>query len=67
MHIGMDRGGGCAAILACPHPRDRTDWEERSASANVQEVIPAELHAFFEEYLAETERLLANFDPRGFF
>ena len=29
-------------------------------------VIDAGLHAYFEEYLAETERLLADNDQRGF-
>jgi len=30
-------------------------------------VIDAGLHAYFEEYLAETERLLADNDQRGFY
>ena len=33
----------------------------------LQKVIAADLHAYFEAYLAETERLLANNDQRGFY
>ena len=41
------------------HPRDRTVWKTlTSACAKLQEAIAAGLHAYFEEYLAETERLL---------
>ena len=38
-----------------------------SVCANLQKVIAAGLHAYFEEYLAETERLLANNDQKGFY
>ena len=43
-------------------PRDRTAWKTlRTACANLRAVIN------FEEYLAETERLLADNDQRGFY
>ena len=49
------------------HPRDRTAWKTlRSAGANLRKVMAKGLHAYFEEYLAETERLLANNDQKGF-
>ena len=34
--------------------------------ANLRKEIAAGLHAYLEEYLAETERLLGNNDQRGF-
>ena len=37
----------------------------RTACANLREVIVSGLHAYFEEYLAESERLLAGDDQRG--
>ena len=47
--------------------RDKTAWKTlRTACANLRGVIDAGLHAYFEEYLAETERLLADNDQRGF-
>ena len=50
------------------HPRDRIAWKTpRSAYASLQGVIDAGLHTYFEEYLAETERLLANEHQRGFY
>ena len=39
----------------------------RTACAKLQGVIDAGLYAYFEEYLAETERLLADNDQRGFY
>ena len=39
----------------------------RTACANLRAVIDAELHAYFEEYLGQTERLLADNDQRGFY
>ena len=49
------------------NPRDRTAWKTlRTACANMRAMIDAGLHAYFEEYLAETERLLADNDRRGF-
>lgn len=41
----------------------------RSAGANLQEkeVISAGLHSYYDDYLAETKRLLANNDGRGFY
>ena len=48
------------------NPRDRTAWKTlRTACANLRAVIDAGLHA--SEYLAETERLLADNDQRGFY
>ena len=48
------------------NPGDRTAWKTlRTACANLRAVIDAGLHAYFEEYLAETERLLADNDHRG--
>ena len=45
--------------------RDKTAWKMlRTACANLRGVIDAGLHAYFEEYLAETERLLADNDQR---
>ena len=50
------------------NPRDRTAWKTlRTACANLRAVIDAGLHAYFEEYLAETERLLADKDQRGLY
>ena len=39
----------------------------RTACANLRGVIDAGLHAYFEEYLAETKRLLADNDQRDFY
>ena len=39
----------------------------RTACANLPAVIDAELHAYIEEYLAETDRRLADNDQRGFY
>ena len=50
------------------NPRDRTAWTTlRTACGNLRAVIDAGLHAYFEKYLAETERLLADNDQRGFY
>lgn len=50
------------------HPRDRIAWKTlRTACDNQQEVIVAKVHAPFEEYLAESERLIAKNDQRGFY
>ena len=50
------------------HPWDRIAWETlRTACANLQQVVGAGRHAYFKEYIAETERLLANNDLRGFY
>ena len=50
------------------NPRDRSAWKTlRTACANLRVVIDAGLHAYFEEYLAETKRLLADNDQRGFY
>ena len=50
------------------NPRDKTAWKTlRTACANLRGVIDAGLHAYFEGYLAETERLLADNDRRGFY
>ena len=47
------------------NPRDSTAWKTlRTACAHLRAVIDAGLHAYFEEYLAETERLLADNDQR---
>ena len=52
----------CALIL------ETTAWKTlRTACANLRAVIDAGLHAYFEEYLAEAERLLADNDQRGFY
>ena len=48
------------------HPRDRIAWKTlRTACANLQKAVAAGIHAYFEEYLAETERLLAKTNKRG--
>ena len=48
--------------------RDKTTWKTlRTACANLRGVIDAGLRAYFEEYLAATERLLADNDQRGFY
>ena len=50
------------------HPRDRIAWKKpRTACANLQEVVAAGVHAYFEEYFTETETLLENNDQRGFY
>ena len=50
------------------HPRDRIAWKALIyACANLQKVIAAGRRAYFEEYLAETERLVANNDQRRFY
>ena len=49
------------------NPRDRTAWKTlRTACANLRAMIDEGLHDYFKEYLAETERLLADNDQRGF-
>ena len=48
--------------------RDKTAWKTpRTACATLRGVIDARLHAYFEEYLAETERRLADNDQWGFY
>ena len=48
--------------------RDKTAWKTlRTACANLRGVIDAVLHSYFEEYLAETERFLADNDHWGFY
>ena len=48
--------------------RDKPAWKTlRTACANLRGVIDAGLHAYFEGYLGETERLLADNDQRGFY
>ena len=50
------------------NPSDRTAWKTlRTACANLRAVIDAGLHAYFEEYLTETEGLLTDNDQRGFY
>ena len=39
----------------------------RTASANLQESIAAGAHAYFVEYITETERFLAGIGQRGFY
>ena len=47
---------------------DKTAWRtQRTACTNLRRVIDAGLHAYVEEYLAETERVLADNDQRGFY
>ena len=47
---------------------DKHAWNAlTTACANFRGVIDAGLHAYVEEYLAETERLLADNDQRGFY
>ena len=48
--------------------RDKTAWKTlRTTCANRRGVIDAGLYAYFEEFLAETERLLVDNDQRGFY
>ena len=48
--------------------KDKTGMKTlRTAYANLRRAIDAALHTFFEKYLAETERLLADNDQRGFY
>ena len=48
--------------------RDKTAGKTlMTTCANLRGVIAAGLHAYFEEYLAETERLLADNDQRGLY
>ena len=50
------------------HPWDRIALKTlRSACTNLQEVIAAGMHVNFGGHLAETERLLAKNDQRGFY
>lgn len=57
-----------ARQLSSAHPRDRIAWETlRTACDNLQEVIAVKVHAHFEEYLAESERLIAKNDQRGLY
>ena len=47
---------------------DKPAWRMlRTACANLRWVIDAGFHAYFDEYLAETDRRLADNDRRGFF
>ena len=62
----MDSEGDARQFLRA-HPRDRSAWKTlKSACANLPKVIAAGLQAYFEAYLAKTERLLANNDQRVF-
>ena len=48
--------------------KDNTAWKTlRTACANLRKAIDAALNTYFEECLAETERLLADNDQRGFY
>lgn len=48
--------------------KDKAAWKTlRKACANLRRAIDAALHAYLEEYLTETERLLADNDQRGFY
>ena len=48
--------------------RDKTTWKTlRTACANLRGVIDAGLLVYFEEYLAETEIILADNDQQGFY
>ena len=48
--------------------KDTTAWKTpRTARVNLRRAINAVLHAYFEEYLAETERLLAGNNLRCFY
>ena len=38
-----------------------------TSTENLQQVVAAGIHAYIEEYLADTERLLANNEQRGFY
>ena len=48
-------------------PIARVPTREDNSLANLRGVIDAGVHAYFEDYLAETERLLADNDQRGFY
>ena len=51
-----------------PNPRDKTAWDAlRTVCANLRGVVDAGLHAYFQKYLAETDRLLTDNDQRGFY
>ena len=55
----------CALILLIKDKIARKTL--RTACANLRGVTNAGLHAYFQEYLAETQRLLADNDQRGFY
>ena len=55
------------ARIALPTPGVEPRKTLRSACANRQKGIAADLHAYFEVYLAETEPVLANNDQRDFY
>ena len=60
---GKIHDDSCALIRA-----KKIAWNTlRTSCANLGEVIEAGLHTYFEEYLAETERLPAENDQRGFY
>ena len=44
--------------------KDKSTW---TSIANLRKVIDAALHAYFREYLTETERFLAENDQRDFY
>ena len=48
-------------------PIARVPTREDNSLANLRGVIDARVHAYFEDYLAETARLLADNDQRGFY
>ena len=48
--------------------KDKTAWRTlKTACVNLRRAIDAALHAYFEEYLAETEKLLADNDQWSFY
>ena len=48
--------------------KDKAAWRTlRTACANLGTAIDAAFHVYFEEYLAETERLLADYNHGGFY
>ena len=62
---GRMHDDSCALILLIKDKIARKTL--RTACANLRGVTNAGLHAYFQEYLAETQRLLADNDQRGFY
>ena len=59
----MDCEGECAPFLGRPPPV----WNRVEDAADHKQVVATIGHAYYQEYLAETARLLANNDQRGFY
>ena len=57
----------CENSFAPPRPEKMACNRLRTACATLRKVIRAGVHGYFEEYVAEEEKSLAENDPRGYY